>query len=64
MSSERMTEPPLTEVPGPEEGGGPPLGLPWTLVVDDEDWSADLEHAAPTRVPGRPRRAHRAGRPG
>jgi len=35
------------DVPGPEEGGGPPVGLPWTLVVEDEDWSADLEHAAP-----------------
>jgi len=32
---------------GPEEGGGPPVGLPWTLVVDGEDWSADLEHGAP-----------------
>jgi hypothetical protein len=32
---------------GPEEGGGPPTGLPWTLVVDGEDWSADLEHGAP-----------------
>ncbi len=36
-----------TEVLSPEEGGGPPIGLPWTLVVDGEDWSADLEHAAP-----------------
>ncbi|HEX5039125.1 MAG TPA: hypothetical protein VFW95_03205 [Candidatus Limnocylindria bacterium] len=32
---------------GPEEGGGPPIGLPWTLIVDGEDWSADLEHGAP-----------------
>ncbi len=33
---------------GPEEGGGPPTTLmPWTLVVEDEDWSADLEHGAP-----------------
>lgn len=31
----------------PEEGGGPPTGLPWTLVVEPEGWSADLEHAAP-----------------
>ena len=31
---------------GPEQGGGPPLLLPWTLVVADEDWSADLEHGA------------------
>jgi hypothetical protein len=36
-----------TEGPGPDEGGGPPIGTPWTLVVDGEDWSADLEHAAP-----------------
>ncbi len=34
------------EVLGPEEGGGPPLLLPWTLVVEGEDWSADLEHGA------------------
>lgn len=34
--------------PPPEEGGGPPVGTPWTLQVDgDEGWSADLEHAAP-----------------
>lgn len=32
---------------GPEQGGGPPPGMPWTLCVKDEDWSADLEHAAP-----------------
>ncbi len=31
---------------GPEQGGGPPLLLPWTLVVEDEGWSADLEHGA------------------
>lgn len=45
-----MIEPPNTEATatiGPEEGGGPPTGTPWTLVVDGEDWSADLEHAAP-----------------
>lgn len=30
-----------------EQGGGPPPGMPWTLCVRDEDWSADLEHAAP-----------------
>jgi hypothetical protein len=41
-----MTDPP--ESLGPEEGGGPPISLtPWTLVVEDEDWSADLEHGAP-----------------
>ena len=33
---------------GAEEGGGPPRALlPWTLVVEGEDWSADLEHGAP-----------------
>ena len=32
---------------GPEQGGGPPAGMPWTLYVKDEDWAADLEHAAP-----------------
>ena len=32
--------------PGIDEGGGPPDALPWTLVVDGEDWSADLEHGA------------------
>lgn len=31
---------------GPEQGGGPPPMLPWTLIVQDEDWSADLEHGA------------------
>ena len=32
---------------GPEEGGGPPLALPWTLIVEGEHaWSADLEHGA------------------
>ena len=30
-----------------EQGGGPPIGLPWTLVVESEGWSSDLEHAAP-----------------
>lgn len=30
-----------------DEGGGPPDLMPWTLVVDDEGWSADLEHGAP-----------------
>lgn len=34
--------------PPPEEGGGPPIGTPWTLQVDGDDgWTADLEHAAP-----------------
>ena len=31
---------------GPEQGGGPPALMPWTLVVEDEGWSADLEHGA------------------
>lgn len=32
---------------GPEQGGGPPAGMPWTLVVEGDDgWSADLEHGA------------------
>jgi hypothetical protein len=31
---------------GPEEGGGPPTLMPWTLVVGD-DWESDLEHGAP-----------------
>lgn len=30
-----------------DEGGGPPIALPWTLVVESENWSADLEHGAP-----------------
>lgn len=29
------------------QGGGPPPGMPWTLLVPDESWEADLEHAAP-----------------
>ena len=38
----------LLETLGPEEGGGPPVNvMPWTLLVEDEDWSADLEHGAP-----------------
>ena len=48
-----MTEPqsesqsaPLSDPFGPEEGGGPPLLLPWTLVVEAENWAADLEHGA------------------
>jgi len=31
---------------GPEQGGGPPALLPWTLVIEDERWEADLEHGA------------------
>lgn len=30
---------------GPEQGGGPPDKLPWTLEVEGQ-WSADLEHGA------------------
>lgn len=37
---------------GLEEGGGPPAGMPWTLIVESEAWSADLEHAAPLPRPG------------
>jgi hypothetical protein len=36
-----------TDTLGPEQGGGPPDLMPWTLVVEGEDWSADLEHGAP-----------------
>ncbi len=31
---------------GPDQGGGPPTAQPWTLVVPDEEWEADLEHGA------------------
>ena len=43
---ETRDERPHSEL-GPEQGGGPPAGMPWTLYVRDEDWAADLEHAAP-----------------
>ena len=40
----------MAEELGPEQGGGPPSLLPWTLVVESESegegWSADLEHGA------------------
>jgi hypothetical protein len=46
-----MTDSPMTEEAagtlGPEQGSGPPGLMPWTLVVEGEDWSADLEHGAP-----------------
>jgi hypothetical protein len=43
-----MTATDQVEALGPEEGGGPPTTLmPWTLEVEGEDWSADLEHGAP-----------------
>ena len=48
--SDRMTDANVDERPvermGPEQGGGPPALMPWTLVVEDEGWSADLEHGA------------------
>ena len=48
MSSHEPREPvDRLENLGPEQGGGPPAALPWTLVVEAEDgWSADLEHGA------------------
>lgn len=45
MAIEEPTEGVPAE-PGPEQGGGPPEALPWTIVVDGENWSADLEHGA------------------
>jgi hypothetical protein len=46
-----MSTDPTTIAPGAaldaDQGGGPPTGQPWTLVVEAERWSADLEHAAP-----------------
>ena len=45
VESEGQREP-IGEI-GPEQGGGPPFGSAWTLVVPDEEWEADLEHAAP-----------------
>jgi hypothetical protein len=46
-----MTDSPMTDDSadplGPEQGGGPPALMPWTLVVEEEGWSADLEHGAP-----------------
>jgi hypothetical protein len=50
MTAEHIDEP--REPLGPEEGGGPPLLMPWTLVVEGEDWSADLEHGAPLPAVG------------
>jgi hypothetical protein len=45
-----MTDTPIDHEPiqrlGPEQGGGPPALMPWTLIVEDEGWSADLEHGA------------------
>lgn len=44
MTDARGVEEPIERV-GPEQGGGPPAMLPWTLEVEGE-WSADLEHGA------------------
>jgi hypothetical protein len=45
------SDPSETAEPAPaldaDQGGGPPIGQPWTLIVESEGWSADLEHAAP-----------------
>lgn len=45
MAIETAHAPSSVELP-PEEGGGPPVLLPWTLVVPAEGWEADLEHGA------------------
>lgn len=48
MTDARLTdEPQPRDTLDPEQGGGPPALMPWTLVVEGEDWSADLEHGAP-----------------
>ncbi len=41
-----MTDAESSEPIGPEQGGGPPALMPWTLIVEGEDWAADLEHGA------------------
>ena len=47
MESEAPDQPGQLDELGPEQGGGPPLALPWTLIVEGEHgWSADLEHGA------------------
>ena len=47
MESEAPDQPGQFDELGPEQGGGPPLALPWTLIVEGEHgWSADLEHGA------------------
>lgn len=45
MTIETTRAPSPVELP-PEEGGGPPVLQPWTLVVPGEGWEADLEHGA------------------
>lgn len=47
MTAETPRSPELDLPLDPAEGGGPPIGQPWTLVVESEGWSADLEHASP-----------------
>jgi hypothetical protein len=47
METEAPDQPGQFDDLGPEQGGGPPLALPWTLIVEGEHgWSADLEHGA------------------
>lgn len=45
MTDAAINDEPIQEL-GPEQGGGPPGLMPWTLVVEDEGWTADLEHGA------------------
>jgi hypothetical protein len=46
MRTEAPREGEELDAMGPEQGGGPPVLMPWTLIVSGEDWSADLEHGA------------------
>jgi len=46
METEAARERERLDALGPEQGGGPPVLQPWTLIVSGEDWSADLEHGA------------------
>lgn len=52
MTDEAAAERPMSDELGVEQGGGPPSGMPWTLVVPEEGWSADLEHASPVPCVG------------
>ena len=45
MTDTATNEEPIGRL-GPEQGGGPPALMPWTLFVEEEGWSADLEHGA------------------
>lgn len=47
MTADRPSSPEVRQPLDPDEGGGPPIGQPWTLVIEAEGWSSDLEHAAP-----------------